>query len=131
MDTIGIIDDDEDCATLYCYVLEKKWNVIIFQDWKKALEEFKASPPNLILLDISLPDISGEKILELIRNTPSLKHIGVVAVTGHSLPLDREKFLKQGFDEYVSKPIVDHSSLCQLLEEVLVKKRNKTHVFGS
>ena len=123
METIGIIDDDEDCATLFSYLLEDKWNVIIFQDWQKALKEFEASPPNLILLDISLPDISGEKILELIHNNDLLKGIGVIAVTGHALPNDREKFLKQGFDEYVGKPILDRLSFIQLVEKVLAKKR--------
>jgi CheY-like chemotaxis protein len=123
MDTIGVVDDDEDCATLYCYLLEHKWKVTVFQDWQKALNEFEVSPPKLILLDISLPDISGEKILELIRGNASLKHIPVIAVTGHSLPRDREKFLKLGFDEYVSKPIVDHLALSRLIEGVLANKR--------
>lgn len=119
MDIIAVIDDDEDSRLLLSYFLGEKWKVNVYEDWEKASKAFETSPPNLILLDISLPGKKGPEILEIIRKTPPLKHIGVIAITGYAFTSDRERFLKMGFDDYISKPITDHAILIKLIEKVL------------
>ncbi|MEO8653030.1 MAG: response regulator [Ramlibacter sp.] len=61
--------------------------------------------PDLILMDIQLPDIDGFRALELIREQPSLKATPVLAVTASVMPEDQYKIASSGFDGFISKPI--------------------------
>ena len=121
MDTIAIIDDDEDTGVLLSYLFKEKWNVVVYHSWDGTMPLLEKDPPNLILLDISLPGSSGEVILKEIRNRNRLKNIAVIALTGHALPEDRSRFLREGFDEYISKPIMDQEQLILLVERVLTE----------
>ena len=66
-----------------------------------ALEQI----PDLILMDIQLPDIDGIQALRLIRKQPALNAIPVLAVTASVMPEDRHKIASSGFDGFISKPI--------------------------
>jgi two-component system cell cycle response regulator DivK len=61
--------------------------------------------PDLILMDIQLPDIDGFQALRLIREQPGLKAIPVLAVTASVMPEDQHKIASSGFDGFISKPI--------------------------
>ena len=61
--------------------------------------------PDLILMDINLPGISGFDAMKLIRAGPTTAHIPVVAVSANAMPLDVERGLKAGFFRYITKPI--------------------------
>lgn len=119
METISIIDDDEDFTNIIKFLLQEKWSLTIYHEWKTALEEYAKQPPDLIMLDISLPDIDGTEVLKMIREIPALRSVKVVAVTGYALPGDREKYLNLGFDEYAAKPITDKNMLNTLIERLL------------
>ncbi len=119
METISIIDDDEDFTNIMKFLLQEKGTITIYHEWKTALEEYAKQPPDLIMLDISLPDIDGTEVLKMIRDIPALQSVKVIAVTGYALPEDREKYLNLGFDEYAAKPITDKKRLISLIERVL------------
>jgi CheY-like chemotaxis protein/anti-sigma regulatory factor (Ser/Thr protein kinase) len=61
--------------------------------------------PDVILMDINLPDMSGFKALEILRADPVTAHIPVIAISANAMPLDIEKGLKAGFFRYITKPI--------------------------
>lgn len=67
-------------------------------------EQYK---PNLILMDIALPDIDGLVSFKAIRNNAKLQHIPVIALTACAITRDRETLLAHGFDAYISKPIAE------------------------
>lgn len=119
METIGIIDDDEDSNNILSAFLEEEWKVVVFEEWKKGLSAFEKNPPALILLDISLPGTTGEKVLNRIRKSDKLKNIKVIALTGYSQPDSRKEFLKMGFDEYLSKPILDINFFLNVIKNCL------------
>jgi len=75
-----------------------------------------------VLLDISLPGMDGTQVLAKIRAEERLKELPVVALTAHAMAGDREKYLAAGFDEYISKPIVDEKVLLEILERLLNKE---------
>ena len=72
---------------------------------KKGLERIWKENPDLILLDINLPDMDGFQVLNMIRANPISRHIPVVAVTANAMHGDRENILAAGFDAYVAKPL--------------------------
>lgn len=117
MKTIGVIDDDEDCGVYLTVLFEGSFNVAYHQSWSKGKPAFLQSPPDLILLDISMPEIKGEEVLGQIREISKLATIPVIALTAFALPEDKERFIKLGFDGYIAKPIMDSSELLQFFNK--------------
>jgi two-component system cell cycle response regulator DivK len=74
-------------------------------DGKQGLQMAEASSPDMILLDLSLPEIDGSDVLRLLRQNPRMKHVPVIALTAHALVTDRERGLEAGFDNCDIKPI--------------------------
>ncbi|MCK4840047.1 MAG: PAS domain-containing protein, partial [Desulfobulbaceae bacterium] len=74
--------------------------------------------PDLILMDIILPDINGFEALLRLRGALETKNIPVVAISGHAMPLDIKKALDAGFTEYLTKPI-NISELCRVVDGIL------------
>lgn len=70
-----------------------------------ALEVLKSSSSYIVLMDMMMPGIDGYEAVRMIRNTPEIKHIPVIAVTAQAMPEDRQKCMEAGADDYVSKPI--------------------------
>jgi len=81
--------------------------------------------PDLILMDMSLPEMDGWNATRLIRQDPETAHIPMIALTVHTLPLERKRALDAGVDAYLSKPY-DASQLLRLVESTLKNsKQNK------
>jgi two-component system, cell cycle response regulator DivK len=78
----------------------------------------KQRVPDLVLMDIGLPDIDGWEALTIIRDDPRTAHLRVVAFTAHAMVGDQERTLNAGFDGYLSKPI-DYATFARSVEELL------------
>jgi len=72
---------------------------------KSGIEIARASRPEVILMDINLPDMSGFNALEILRKDPATAHIPVIALTANATPLNVESGLEAGFFRYITKPI--------------------------
>ena len=70
-----------------------------------GIEMARASQPDVILMDINLPGISGIEALKILREDPATAHIPVVAISANAMPRDIEKGLEAGFFRYLTKPI--------------------------
>lgn len=117
--TVGIIDDDEDMILILTAMLDGGYTVVAYEEVKPAIEAFEAKPPDVILLDISMPEMDGHAVLAHIRQSETLKNVPVVALTGFSRTQDREGFLKAGFNEYLSKPVTDPEQLIRCIKEAM------------
>lgn len=80
-------------------------DVVIASDGRTGIELARARQPDLVLLDLGLPDMDGWGAIELIRADDRSRHLRVVAFTAHAMVGDRERALAAGFDGYMSKPI--------------------------
>lgn len=79
--------------------------MVLASNAEEALDILDAGPFDLLLLDIRLGDgKSGTELLHTLRNRDPTAEAPAIAVTTHAMPGDREKFLDEGFDEYMSKP---------------------------
>jgi len=121
MKRILVIEDNQDNLDLVEAFLEDDYTLSFAMDGKTGLDKAIETKPDLILLDISLPEMDGMEVIKEIRKDKSMDNIPVIALTAHAMLGDKESFLKHGFDEYVSKPIQDEDELIKLMEELLQK----------
>lgn len=114
-----IIEDNEDNRLLVRAILEDLYEVIEYETGPEALASLALEPPDLVLLDISLPDMDGPEVLRHMRLDAALCQVPIIALTAHAMAGDREAFLAMGFDGYVSKPIVDETELLDAIRHHL------------
>jgi CheY-like chemotaxis protein len=79
-----------------------------------GIELARASQPDVILMDINLPGISGIQALKILREDPATAHIPIVALSANAIPRDIEKGLQAGFFRYLTKPIKVHEFMAAL-----------------
>jgi len=113
--TVLIVDDDARNLFSLTKALEQQQMVIQqASDGKEALELLKTSVPDVILLDIMMPEIDGYEVLKVIRNDMNLKNLPVIALTAKTMNSERDKCIQAGASDYISKP-VDFDKLLSLL----------------
>jgi two-component system, cell cycle response regulator DivK len=113
---IAVVEDNPDNRLLLQALLSDRYDLVEYDHGMDALAGMGASPPDLVLLDISLPGMDGNEILGRIRTDPRLRPLPVIALTAHAMAGDREKYLRAGFDDYITKPIVDEMLLLSAIE---------------
>jgi len=113
MARIVVVEDNADNRLLVRAILESDHDVIEYDSGVTALRCVAGDAPDLILLDISLPEMDGVEVLRNLRDDSRLQSIPVIALTAHAMSSDRSRFLEAGFDEYVAKPITDADELQQ------------------
>ena len=111
MTTLAVVEDNADNRLLLQALLGERYTLVEFDNGADALSGLRASLPDLVLLDISLPGMDGNEILARIRADDRLRALPVIALTAHAMAGDREKYLNAGFNDYVTKPIIDESIL--------------------
>lgn len=116
---IAVIEDNPDNRMLVQALLEDRYDLSEYETGVDALEGLPGDIPDLILLDISLPEMDGTEVLAWLREQDALKQIPVIALTAHAMAGDREKYLSVGFNEYVTKPIIDEDVLIGAIERCL------------
>ena len=119
MKKIAVVEDNPDNRLLVRVILEPSYQVTEYETGFAALEGLRQDRPDLVLLDVSLPEMDGTEVLRSIRAETSLRDLPVIALTAHAMSGDREKYLAAGFDEYVTKPIVDEQVLLDAIQRKL------------
>ncbi len=117
MKTVAVVEDNADNRLLLQAILDGLYDVVEYENGVDALAGLAAALPDLVLLDISLPGMDGNEILARIRADESLRRLPVIALTAHAMAGDREKYLAAGFDDYITKPIVDETLLLGAMEK--------------
>ncbi len=116
-----VVEDKDLNRKIVRIVLKSKgYSVLEATNAEEALEILQAQIPDLILMDIALPGMSGEELTRQIKGTPQWRHLPIIALTAHAMKGDREQFLKAGCDDYISKPI-NTRLLAELVENYLSK----------
>src|SRR5437773_3484567 len=116
MHTVAVVDDNADNRLIIRTILEDQYEISEYSSGMEAIHGFKKSKPDVVILDISLPEMDGNEILRRIRGDPNLHDLPVIALTAHAMVGDREKYLAAGFNDYVSKPILDMKLLFSTIQ---------------
>jgi len=118
---VAVVEDNPDNRMLVQALLEDRYDISEYETGVEAVNGLPGDVPDVILLDISLPEMDGTEVLAWLRGHADLRVVPVIALTAHAMAGDREKFLSIGFDEYVTKPIVDEDLLIGAIERCLTR----------
>jgi two-component system phosphate regulon response regulator PhoB len=100
-----VIEDERDIAALVAYHLTKEgYRVRTAEDGSEALQAVAAERPDLVLLDLMLPGLSGYEVLTEIRRKPELQEVPIIVLTARREEADRIKGFELGADDYLTKP---------------------------
>ena len=103
---ILVVEDNERNMRLFCDVLQASgYRTLEATTGEQAVELVFEHRPDLVLMDIQLPDIDGIEALGRLRADERFASVPVVALTAQAMEGDRERFLAAGFDGYLSKPV--------------------------
>ncbi len=113
--TVLIVEDNELNMKLFHDLLESQgYSTLQTRDGIDALKIARENRPDLILMDIQLPEVSGLEVAKWIKEDDSLKQIPIIAVTAFAMKGDEEKIRQGGCEAYLAKPI----SVAKFLETV-------------
>ena len=116
---LAVVEDNPDNRMLVEAILEDDFEIVEFETGTEAVEGLVDANPDVVLLDISLPGMDGTEVLTWLRTESSIASVPVIALTAHAMAGDRERYIQAGFDDYVSKPIVDEAVLTGAIRRCL------------
>lgn len=119
MHKILIVDDEPNIVMSLEYLLRRKsYNVFIARNGSEAIEAVDTNMPDLILLDIMMPDVDGYEICERIKRDPATQHIKIIFLSAKSKKSDIEKGYELGADMYMVKPFSNKELLDQITKQL-------------
>ncbi|MBD3895093.1 response regulator [Halomonas sp. ML-15] len=105
MAKVLVVDDEPNIVLSLEFLMQQAgFDVATAEDGESALTSVAEGAPDLILLDISLPGISGFDVLEQLRADPAHAELPIIMLTAHGREVEREKGLALGADDYITKP---------------------------
>jgi len=119
--TILYVEDNPDNRLLVRRVLlAEEYSLLEARDAGEALNTLRTSQPDLILMDINMPDMDGYTLTAQIKAMPGFERVPILAITANVMRGDREKTLEAGCDGYIQKPI-DIDQLTREIEKFLAR----------
>ena len=116
---ILVADNDADSLDVLAYVISEQGAAVrTATNAREVLEVLRTWRPDIMLLDIAMPEMDGYDLLTAIRQEPSLHAIPAVAVTGHTYASDKQRAEDVGFARHIAKP-VDIDTLLQIITELV------------
>jgi CheY-like chemotaxis protein len=110
-----VIEDNEDNLALMRLLLERaKYEVLLATDGATGLELARKEQPDILLLDLAMPEMDGWEVAAAMKADMITKDIPIIAVTAHALPKDRERAFEAGCDAFIVKPF----SVAKLIGEI-------------
>lgn len=120
---ILLIEDNEQNRYLATFLLESHgYQVESAFDGASGLAVAQAKQPDVILLDIQLPQMDGHEVARRLRAIPNLRATPIIAVTSYAMVGDRERSIAAGCDGYIEKPI-DPATFVGTIEEIIAAAR--------
>ena len=116
---ILIVEDDEMLIEIYKKKFEKEYDLKIVSNGKEAIETAKEMQPELILLDLIMPEMDGFEALEKLKSEPATKNINVIVASNVSQDNDRERAKKLGALDFIVKSNFDLNELADRIQSYL------------
>ena len=121
MKILYVEDNDDNVYMLKNRLTRAGFTVLVASDGARGIAMAASEQPDLILMDLTLPDIDGEEATRRLKADPATRRIPVIALTAHAMTGDREKALAAGCDDFDTKPV----DMPRLLEKIETFKRDE------
>jgi CheY-like chemotaxis protein len=122
---ILVIEDNVDNYQLVRFILEQYgYETFLAVSGLEGVEAARIQSPDLILLDLALPEMDGWEVAQRLKADPRTAPIPVVALTARTLPVDRQRALEAGCADFITKPI-DIGALLRIVERQLKSARGR------
>jgi two-component system cell cycle response regulator DivK len=122
--TILYVEDNPDNRLLVRRILlSEDYSLLEATDAKDALNLLQTAQPDLILMDINMPDMDGYTLTAKIKSLPGFERVPILAVTANVMRGDKEKTLEAGCDGYIQKPL-DIEQLTREIEKFITRRSN-------
>ncbi|MDQ7730047.1 response regulator [Halomonas sp. SpR8] len=123
MAKVLVVDDEPNIVLSLEFLMEQAgFAVVTAEDGEQALARVNDSQPDLLLLDISLPGISGFDVLERLRGEAATAQLPIIMLTAHGRDVEREKGMALGADDYITKPF-STQTLVEKVKALLLKEQ--------
>ena len=126
-----IVEDNIDNYELVRFLLERDGHEVLWaRSGREGVSLARADQPDLILMDLTLPEMDGWTATQTLKSQPETAEIPVIALTAHTLPGDRKRALEVGCDAYLSKPlnITQFSeTIAQTLDKISAGRKPKSN----
>ncbi len=122
MKKILVVEDNELNRDMLTRRLARRgFETLVAADGRQGIAVARTQHPDLILMDMSLPELDGWEATRQIKSDPETRNIPVIALTAHAMTGDRERALEAGCDDYDTKP-VEFAGLLEKIERLLKKE---------
>ncbi len=124
---ILIVEDDPRSLKMIRMLLRPYgYSLLEATDGEEALKVARSDKPDLIIMDLRLPKVSGLEVTRQLRQMSDFSHIAIIAITAYAMKGDKEKAISAGCDAYVAKPINTRELPKLITEMLLQRKENST-----
>ncbi len=123
--SVLIVDDERNNLNILAHILKAKYKVVLAKNGRQAIERAIKQPPDLILLDIVMPDMDGYQVLYELKNDDRLKDIPVIFISALCDDADEEKGLVLGAVDYISKPFSHPIVLARVNNHIKIVRQIK------
>ncbi len=125
MANIYVIDDDDQLLRMVGLMLERAGHsATLINNPTKGLEKIRERPPDVLILDVMMPHISGHDVCREIRDDPKLAHLPILILTARAQSVDREAALQSGANDYLSKPVTTQE-LIEKVDDLLTHQKSE------
>ncbi len=112
-----LVDDEPNILLSLDFLMRKKgYGVFIARNGKEALQLIRAEQPDIIILDIMMPEVDGYEVCEFVKQSPELKHIKIIILSAKSKEEEIEKGYQAGADLYFTKPFSTRELIAHVSE---------------
>ncbi len=118
MKQILIVEDVEMNRDLLTQILEEDYEILEAEDGAKGLEATRAEAPDLVLLDMLLPEMNGLEVAAAIRQSPGVEDTPIIAVSAQAMSGDEDRAIEAGCNDYVTKPIDEDILLEKIRKQI-------------
>ena len=115
---ILIVEDDPDIRVMMGYLLRDEYDLVLCEDGRSGIDKALEERPDLILLDIYMPGISGFEVCKIVRNTPEISSTPIIILTAGALKEEVTNGYALGANDYIFKPF-DPEDLIERIEKLL------------
>jgi CheY-like chemotaxis protein len=123
--SILLVDDFEDGLAMYEeYLTYRGFHVLVARNGEEAIAQAQLHRPDVILLDIRMPGMTGTQAMHILRADPSFVNVPIIALTAHALDDERRVALSEGFDAVIAKPCLPDALVAAV--DALLSSRRQT-----